>query len=115
MTRTIASDSNNDLYLADDGNLAIVTGLDAVLQAAQQAAQTIKGEMVFDVEEGLPNFDTVWSGRPSLPVWEAHLRRAILAVDGVQSITELILSVSDNVLSYSATISTIYGAGAING
>jgi len=115
MTRTLAVDENNDLYLAADGNLAVVTGLTAVLQAAQQAAQTIKGEMVFDVEGGLPNFETVWSGRRSLPAWEARLRAVLLAVDGVLSITTLTVSVADNTLRYSATISTSYGSGAIDG
>lgn len=115
MTKTLAVDSNNDIYLGADGSLAIVSGLEATLQAAQQAAQTQLGEMEYAVDQGLPNFAVVWNGSPNLSQFDAALRRAILAVAHVTGISDLTIARDDNKLSYTATIDTDYGAGVLNG
>lgn len=112
--RVIAADSDNDLYLGPDGSLAMATALDAVMQAAQQAAQTQLGEMIYAVDEGVPNFGAVWNGAANLSQFEAFLRRALLAVDHVTGITDLTITVTDNRLSYAVTIQTDYGQGALN-
>lgn len=112
MTLTVSADSNNDLFIGADGSLALVSGIEAVLQAAQQAAQTQLGEMVFATDQGIPNFQTVWNGAPNLSQFEAYLRRALLAVDGVVSVLDLVTTQSNNALSYRVTIQTIYGPGA---
>lgn len=113
--RTIAVDENNDLYIGADGSLAMAADLDAVMQAAQQAAQTQLGEMQYAVDQGLPNFATVWNGAANLSQFEAYLRRTLLAVDHVTGIQDLTVSVANNALSYEATILTDYGPGALNG
>lgn len=115
MTKTLAVDTNNDIYLGADGALALASDLQATLQAAQQAAQTQLGEMEYAVDQGLPNFAVVWNGTPNRAQFEAALRRALLSVAGVKGISELTISTADNALRYTATINTIYGAGAING
>lgn len=113
--RVIAADSNNDLYIGPDGSLAMATGIEAVMQAAQQAAQTQLGEMMYAVDEGLPNFASVWNGAANIAQFEAYLRRTLLAVDHVTGIADLTISVEGNKLSYTATIETDYGRGVLNG
>lgn len=113
--RVIAVDENNDLYIGADGSLAMATELDAVMQAAQQAAQTQLGEMQYAVDQGVPNFATVWNGAANLSQFEAYLRRTLLAVDHVTGVQDLTVSVANNALSYAATILTDYGPGALNG
>jgi hypothetical protein len=115
MTRVIAVDSNNDLYIGPDGSLALATGLAAVMQAAQQAAQTQLGEMMFAVDQGVPNFAVIWNGSPNVSQFDAYLRRALLAVDHVTGISELTITTGGNKLSYTATIETDYGPGVLNG
>jgi hypothetical protein len=115
MSRVLAVDENNDLYLGPDGRLALTDGLTAVLQAVQQAAQTQLAEMIYAVDQGVPNFETVWGGAPNLPQFEAYLRRAISGVEGVTGVQDLSTSVSRNRISYRAVIQTIYGAGGVNG
>lgn len=109
MTLTFAVDANNDLYLGTDDRLAMVTGAAAVGQACAHAAKTILGEMVLATDEGLPYFEAVWNGTPNLAVFEAALRTALLEVDGVTDITALSMVVSGGVLTYAATIVTVYG------
>jgi hypothetical protein len=115
MTRVFTVDSNNDLIIAGDGNLAISSDLAATLQACEHAAKAQLSEMVLAVDEGIPNFQTVWTGAPSVIQFEAYLRRSLLAVVGVLDIVELTTVVANNILSYNVTIATIYGEGVING
>lgn len=115
MTKTLAADSNNDLYLNRQGNIATATGIQAVLESCSHAAKALRGEMLLAVNDGMPNFQTIWIGAPNIPQWEAALRQALLAVDGVNQIKALTSKVANNVLSYAVTIETIYGEGLING
>jgi len=115
MTRVIAVDSNNDIYIGPDGSLAMATALEAVMQAAQQAAQTQFAEMIYAVDQGVPNFAAVWEGAANVSQFEAALRRTLLAVAHVTGISELSTEISNNKLSYAATIETDYGQGVLNG
>lgn len=115
MSRVIAVDSNNDLYIGPDGSLALADGLQAVMQAAQQAAQTQLAEMIYAVDQGVPNFEAVWNGAANVAQFEAYLRRTITDVEGVTGIQDLTTTVSGNKLSYRVTIETIYGPGVLNG
>lgn len=115
MTTVFAADAGNDLFVGEDGNLVIRTGLEAVLQACEHAAKTIQGEMIYATDQGLPYFETAWTGAPNRLQFEAYLRRALLAVEGVTDINELQTRVADNVLSYRVVLVTIYGIGAVNG
>lgn len=115
MTRVFTVDANNDLILAGDGNLSISSDLEAVLQACEHAAKAQLTEMVLAVDQGVPNFQTLWNGAPNVLQFESYLRRQLLAVPGVLDVASLTSSVANNILSYTATIQTIYGEGAING
>lgn len=114
MTRMLAVDERNDLYIANDGRLAVNRNLLAVMQAAQHAAQAQLGEMVLAVDEGVPNFQTVWRDAANVAQFEAYVRRAILAVEGVTEVREFGVVVRDNRVIYSATIVSIYGSGVLS-
>jgi hypothetical protein len=115
MSTMFAVDQNNDLYIGENGNLAIVTGIEAVLQDCAHVAKAQLGEMVLAIDEGIPNMETVWRGSANIPQFEAYLRAALLSVDGVEEVSELETNVVNNVLSYAVTIQTIYGQGQLNG
>jgi hypothetical protein len=116
MTQTLAVNSDNDLYIGEDGNIAIFSGAQAVLQACEQAAKTIAGEMIFQDQDGIPDFQTIWrGGSPNLNQYETALREAILSVQDVTNIESLSVSISNHTLFYNAVINTIYGAVIANG
>lgn len=115
MTRTLAVDVNNDIFIGIDGSLSIATARDAVLQACAQAAKAQLGEMIYAVDQGLPNFEAVWNGTPNLNQFEAYLRRNIEAVTDVIGVDSVTITVTAGVLSYVAVIKTIYGPGLLNG
>lgn len=113
MTRTFLTDGNNDLYTGRDGRLAIGEGVAAVMAAVQTAVQAQLGEMVLAITDGMPNFQTVWSSAANVAQFEAYLRRITLGVDGVKAIESLEIVVQNNVLSYTMTVSSIYGSGTL--
>lgn len=115
MTRVFTVDSNNDLVLASNGNLSISAGLEAVMQACEQAAKAQLGEMILAVDDGMPNFSTIWNGAPNIAQFEAYLVVRLGEVDGVTEVSDVSASASAGVLSYTATIKSIYGEGVING
>ena len=114
MTMTFGVNENNDIFINSSGNLDIQTGIEATLQACAQISKAQLGEMIYEAEAGIPNFQVVWVGVPNLSQFEAYLRTALLSVEGVSNILNLTTNISNNVLSYTAVIQTIYGQGTLN-
>lgn len=114
MTRTFQVNGNNDLSVTS-GTLTVARDLDAVLLICQHAAKAILGEMVFQTNQGMPYFETVWDGNPTTAPFEAAFRLRIPQIEGVESIEELITEQVGGRMVYSATINTIYGRGQIGG
>lgn len=113
--RAFSVNTNNDLTLAADGNLAVVEGLRAVLHTCAQVAKAQLNEMVLAVDEGMPNFQTVWVGAPNLRQFEAYLSARLQRVEGVTNVLSLEASAANGTLRYTAVIETIYGEGVLNG
>ena len=109
MTLTFETNEDNDFIIGDDGNLSLVSGINAISVVCQSQALVEKGEVEFDIEQGIPRFDAVWNGVPNIPRFDSALRNTILAVSGVKSIESLTISTASNVLSYTATIKTDFG------
>lgn len=115
MPTTFAVDENNDLYIGPDGNLAIVTGLEAVLQACATRVKAQLGEMVLAIGQGVPNFQIVWGGIVNYPQFEAIVRNVFLSVPNVLDVLDFqILKIVDT-LQYTALILTTFGQGEISG
>ena len=113
--QTLAVNDNNDIYIGEDGNLALIFALPGTLQACAHSGKTLLGEMIFAANQGLPNFQLIWVGVPNLQQYEAAVRATLLAVDGVKEIVSFAYRLADNNLTYTATILTIYGTGVVNG
>lgn len=112
---TTSVNEDNDVYLGADGNLAMVRNIQATMQTAEHFAKAARGEMIHKMDEGMPFMQTVFARDASVPQFEAALRKRLLAAPNVKSIIELITVQEDDVLRYTATIETIYGAVNING
>ena len=105
----------DDIYLDSSGNISISYDLQAVLEACAQAAQTVLGEIIFNVNQGIPFFQTIWNGIPNVPQYTAALRVAFLNVPNVVEVTSLMTTQIDNEFQYTAIIRTTFGSGGISG
>ena len=114
-TKTLAVNANNDIFVDAEGNISIAFNLQAILQQCAQAGKTLLGEMVFNINQGIPYFESVWIGTPNIEQYTASLRRSFLSITGVLEVVSLITSQINNTLSYTAVIRTIYGSGGFTG
>jgi hypothetical protein len=105
----------NDLFLNNEGNISVSFDIQAVLESCAQAAQTILGELVFNTEQGIPYFQTVWIGVPNTQQFNAALRNAFLNVPNVVEVVSLITTQENNILSYNAIIRTTFGSTVVEG
>ena len=113
--RTLNVNADNDLVLNELGYLSFATDIDAVLLTARQYASTLLGEMIHAADEGIPYFGVAFGSSPNIAQFEAGLRRRLLQCPGVIRIDELTAQqVGDN-LGYTATITTEFGQGTVNG
>jgi hypothetical protein len=113
--QTFDVNSDHDLYLKPNGDMAVLSGLKAVIGGCKSVALSQLGEMVLTKNAGIPNFQTVWIGAPNYAIFRSYLRKNILNVKGVVDVPEVTTSSLDGVLSYTAKISTIFGTGIVNG
>lgn len=88
-----ADDENPDVgdLLLVDGQIVLVTGIDAIRQDVLVRLRTFRGEWFLDRRIGVPWFQKILGHKVGLPAVERVLRAAILATPGVEAITELAL------------------------
>ncbi len=115
MTATFLTNTDNDLYLENDGSLAFGRGLPAIIAACETATKAQLGEMVLQTGQGIPNFQTVWVGTPNFSLYNSYIIKTLESIEGVQEVQSLDLSILNNVLNYVATIKTTFGNAVING
>lgn len=109
--------SYGDIYLDINNNLAIKSGEDALLDIITNVVRTRKYEIQYDMNKGIPYFETIFSDTGLLGLWRSYVIQEIENVDGVISIESLIYSLdeSNKKLSYTCQIRTIYGESTLNG
>lgn len=109
---TFLTDRNNDLVI-NSGQIGLLTGLESTLQLSRHYAQTLHGEMIHSMTDGVRMFDTAFN-KPRLALFANELRKRIMQVPDVISVTDIDVRISGENLVYSATINTTYGTGEIN-
>lgn len=109
--------SYGDIYLDINNNLAIKSEEDALLDIITNVVRTRKYEIQYDMNKGIPYFETIFSDTGLLGLWRSYVIQEIENVDGVISIESLIYSLdeSNKKLSYTCQIRTIYGESTLNG
>ena len=105
---SLAANENNDIFLDADNNIAQVTGIRAVAQNCATAMKAQFGEMIYAADKGLPTLQTVWDDFDG-ERFEAASRATLGEVPGVVFIRSFEYAQVGDVLTYSATIETIYG------
>lgn len=106
----------NDICLDEFGNISVLSDLDALMNALKCVVRVNMGELQYNLKKGVPYFQTIFSEKSLIYLWESYLREAILGVKGVVGIEyiEFDYSPVDDILSYKAGINTKYGALELN-
>lgn len=111
--KTLAIDTNNDLVVKNN-NLSISTDIQAVLYTCEHIVKAQYGEMIYAIDRGIPYNLLAWDRQPNFIQLEAFIRRAILTVPEVTSITDLGIQIANHSIKYSITINTTYGIGVLD-
>jgi hypothetical protein len=90
---TLLLDNTNwDLCLDSNGDIALTTWPYALAQDVASAIKTFLGEVYYNTTIGVPYFQKILGKRPSLAVFQALMVQAALTVPGVVSATCVIES-----------------------
>lgn len=113
---TLARNENRDLYLDKFGNIAMSTDLQACLESCESAVSTMLNEQIYQMDEGVPNFELIWNGVPNYAQAEIAIRNIIETVDNVIEVIAFSYEIAEsNTFRYNATIKTNFGIGVLNG
>lgn len=105
--KSLKTNFQNDIFLTG-GHLQVATGADAIAQACEHIAKAVRGEMVFSLDRGMPYEETIFSPRHNIPLFLAHLKKALKKVEGVRSV-KVDGDLKNGIFEYSAEILTIEG------
>jgi hypothetical protein len=86
--RDLRLDDDGDLFIGS-GDLAHVSGIDAIAQSLKIRLRLIRGEWFLDTAAGIPLFDQVLVKNPRVNLLRGIYRDAILAAPGVRALPEL--------------------------
>jgi len=112
---TFAVNEKNDIYLGNDGNMVITeTSIEATLQVCEHYAKAQRGEMVYQIQEGVPYSQTAFDDL-NINQFRGQLGQQLLRVMDVVEIESLEVTQNSEVLEYTALIQTVFGEGELNG
>lgn len=89
--RDIALDTDGDLKV-EAGDLVLVSGADAIVQAVRIRLQFFRGEWFLDLSAGLPWFQSVLIKNPDPNILHTVFRDEILGTPGILSLSSLTLT-----------------------
>ena len=114
--RSIATtEDTNDIYLDGNGNLAILTGAEAIASQCLCACRTLQGEIGSNMNQGVPYMDLLYSQQPKLDLLRLYLMNIVNNSEDVVSIKNFNFELNNNQLQYNIEISTVYGDTIIHG
>lgn len=108
-------DASGDLAQADDGDLALATGLDGIAQLARTSLELWLGEWWLDEEIGVDYEGQVLVKNPHMVAVRDLLRRELLAVTGIVDVLALDLAQDTTTRTLSVTFRASTDTGEISG
>lgn len=113
--KTIATNENNDLYIDSSGNLAVSYDIYALSNVIKNKALTTLGEPQYNIQDGIPYFETIFTDTPSIDLYQAKLIKDIENTENTERVVSFEYTDSNGILNYKATIQSTYGEIELNG
>lgn len=109
------TDSNNDLFLDNLGNISTGAELDAIKQQILNRIRLQQGEYQYDLTRGVNYMGYMLTDSPNLRLWENQIFDIVRSVEGVNKITFWATEMAGNVFQFAMKLDTIYGELEIKG
>lgn len=113
--QTISINQDNDIYLDTSGNLAITLDINALADISKNKVLTNLGEPEYNVLNGIPYFDTIFTDTPKIDLFQAAIIETLEKTDEIERISNFDYKQDDGVFSYSLIEHTTYGEINLNG
>lgn len=112
---TIATNSDNDIYIDSSGNLAMPTDINALANVSRNVVLTTLGEPEYNQQNGIPYFETVFTDTPKIDLLQAAQVATLEKLENVNRVSNYEYKQSNGVYSYSLIEHTTYGDIQLNG
>ena len=96
---TLALSPEWDLYADSSGNIAMLTGISAILQDVATAVRLFLAELWYDTTQGVPYFYKILGEAPPVSLMKAAFNGAALQVPGVLTSKCFLSALIDRVLT----------------
>lgn len=107
--QTFPINSQNDLFLSDDGNLAMAEDKTALANIIQNVMQTRRGELRYDRSAGVPYFETLLGVSPNVELWKYYAGQEVERIDGISRVRQLVTRFSEGIFSYEMVVESTIG------
>ena len=108
-TSTIQTNELNDIFLPDGKNISILRNDKALTQTIRHAGLMRKGEDIFDVDNGVDYFGTIFTPVVDYDAARQSIAAAILKKPDVINIESLDVTIDGDEFQYEAKVLTTYG------
>lgn len=99
---------NNDLYLDEFGNIAIIEGQAQKAQDASTSIKVVKGECYFDTERGVP-YNNVLGEPVNQSLIQEYVNSEAKRIEGVLGASAVFTSFDNRDLNFDILVSTEEG------
>lgn len=113
--KTLATDKNNDLFINAEGYIAVSEDLDALANISKNAVLVNRGELHYNVLNGIPYLETIFSDSVNTDMFQANIIQTLEGLEGVERISAFSFDIKDGIYSYSVEEITEYGTVVLNG
>lgn len=110
---TFKTNKNNDIELNGRGDIALATDLEACIETCRSAVSTMLNEQIYNIDEGVPNFQALWGGSPNFQQAEIAIRNTLENVENVESVVSFEFERDGSEFRYNAIIKTVFGVGRL--
>ena len=113
--KTLAINSDNDIFLDNSGNLAIAVDLKAMANIYTNKSQANLGELPYNTDKGIDFFNTIFSSPCYPDLFQNEVLTQLEDTEKTLEILNYTDEIKDDVYSYSVEILTEYGVIELNG
>ena len=113
--KTIATNSDNDIYIDSNGDFALLTDINALANISRNVVLTNLGEPEFNQQDGIPYFETVFTDTPKIDLLQAAQVATLERLENVNRVSNYEYNQENGIYSYSLIEHTTFGDIIING
>lgn len=112
---TISTNENNDIFIDPTGNISTRIDINALANISKNKVLTTLGEPEYNQLDGIPYFETIFTDKPKIDLFQAAVIDSLENIENVQRASNFDYTQDNGIFSYSLVETTIYGNITLEG